>query len=864
MRKVRNNQAVRRLSQKSFAANRTRNFVAALAIALTAVLFTAVLTVGIGIVQDTEKTLMLQAGSDLHGVIKDVTKEQADRLKRHPSVKECGRDLLAANGVANPEFLKRHVELHFVEPNLYSHWFFHITDGSAPQEADEILLDKKTMELLGLEPKAGCEVTLLLELCAGDPPVSRTFLVSGVMEASEGMNVGFAIVSSAYLEQYAGEIARMEADTGSVSGKLNLDILFEDAGNIQEQLNRVITDSGFSVDPSDPDFVDSNANWAFLSESTQDPMTAAGVAAALALILLTGYLIIYNIFQISVIREIRYYGLLKTIGTTARQMKRILRRQALILCVLGTPAGLILGYFAGKVLLPVILSVGSRHGKQDIPVAPHPWIFIGAALFTVITVLLSEWKPGRIAAKVSPLEALHYTEQNVGGRRRKKSTDGGKPVRMAFSNLGRNKGRTAIVILSLSLTVVLMNSIYTVTGSIVRESFLSKMILCENIIGNAGLWNYNYFPLDEKAASEVSLSEDFIAACKEQEGFLDGGRIYMTPNGPNIPAQTWEIPDYIPTNEKGEPGEYTPQGFVAFNRDEEGGYCTEMHGIERFVLEQMTVVEGETDLERIWEKLCSGKFLIYSVDVDDNSRVIEECVKYHAGDTVTLRYQDGTVKEYGIISVIKGHTFSLTNRISNTFPFYASADEFCEHFSDAFLMSFLFDVKEGQEHAMQAFLERYTSETEPVMSFESREMFASMFDGMIGMISVVGIGLAGIIGVIGALNFMNVMLTNVAVRRREFAMMEAIGMTKRQMVGMLSAEGMYYAVLTVVFSAAVSALFSVGAIRMIGEGIWFMEYRFTLLPVLIACPVLLLFGAGAPRVVWAFRKKESLVEAIRE
>ena len=179
-------------------------------------------------------------------------------------------------------------------------------------------------------------------------------------------------------------------------------------------------------------------------------------------------------------------------------------------------------------------------------------------------------------------------------------------------------------------------------------------------------------------------------------------------------------------------------------------------------------------------------------------------------------------------------------------------------------MSFLFDVKEGREHAMQAFLERYTSETEPVMSFESREMFASMFDGMIGMISVVGIGLAGIIGVIGALNFMNVMLTNVAVRRREFAMMEAIGMTKRQMVGMLSAEGMYYAVLTVVFSAAVSALFSVGAIRMIGEGIWFMEYRFTLLPVLIACPVLLLFGAGAPRVVWAFRKKESLVEAIRE
>ena len=62
------------------------------------------------------------------------------------------------------------------------------------------------------------------------------------------------------------------------------------------------------------------------------------------MILLTGYLIIYNVFQISVAGDIRFYGLLKTIGTTPRQLKRIIRIQALSLSAAGIPLGLLLGW----------------------------------------------------------------------------------------------------------------------------------------------------------------------------------------------------------------------------------------------------------------------------------------------------------------------------------------------------------------------------------------------------------------------------------------------------------------------------------------------------------------------------------------
>ena len=88
------------------------------------------------------------------------------------------------------------------------------------------------------------------------------------------------------------------------------------------------------------------------------PPPVIAICAVLLLIIFTGYLIIYNVFQISVTNDIRFYGLLKTIGTTPRQLRRIIRHQALALSLAGIPLGLVLGWLIGGQLTPVIV----RHG----------------------------------------------------------------------------------------------------------------------------------------------------------------------------------------------------------------------------------------------------------------------------------------------------------------------------------------------------------------------------------------------------------------------------------------------------------------------------------------------------------------------
>ena len=158
--------------------------------------------------------------------------------------------------------------------------------------------------------------------------------------------------------------------------------------------------------------------------------------------------------------DIRFYGLLKTIGTTPRQLRRILRNQALLLAAAGIPVGLLLGWLAGCALAPVVVR---NLDSVSVVASANPWIFVGAAVFSLATVLLSCLRPGRMAGRVSPIEAVRYTEGKV-SRRGHSSARGTSLLGMAVANLRRSTGKTVLTILSLSLALVLLTFTATLTA----------------------------------------------------------------------------------------------------------------------------------------------------------------------------------------------------------------------------------------------------------------------------------------------------------------------------------------------------------------------------------------------------------------
>lgn len=861
MRKVKNQKVIRNLSDKSFRASRTRNTIAVLAIALTSMLFTTLFTIGLGSVENFQQQTMRQSGGDSHGVIKDITMEEYEALKDHPLIKESAACEVLADNVANPEFLKRHVELWYVPEYHYPHRYLEIEEGRAPEKADEVLVDEVTMELLGLPKKTGQEITLSLQVGMADPAAEdRPFTVSGILKADPAMNTGFVITSEDYLTKYAEEIKAAEREEYAMTGRIDMDVNFSNSFNIQKKLEQVITESGYSVTEGDKNYLSSNVNWAYVSDSAQsDPMTMGAVAGGLFIILLTGYLIIYNVFQISVVKDIRYYGLLKTIGTTGRQIRKIVRRQAWKLAVAGIPLGLVTGFFVGKGIVPLVVERSAYQGS-DVQVSLNPWIFAGAILFSLATVWISTRKPARIAGRVSPIEAVRYTEDQNEKKKEKKGTDGGKLWRMALSNLARSKGRTVIVILSLSLSVILLNSIFTVTSSFSMDQFLKKFVVSDFLIANAEYFNSEYYGVKE-GIEEISLSESFIRACEEEDGFERGGRLYMS-NEVGLEAETYQPTENVMTDENGEFYNMFGSEKVPYQRNEDGNYRTTFYGLEDYPLEKAEPFEGETDLSVIKEKLATGKYLLGAVATDDNDQVIEDEIYYHAGDHVTLVMKDGEKREFEILSLLKENYYGLTNRMGSQFAFYTTADVFLSMESPDYLMSYEFDVEDGREAQFEKFLENYTTTQEPLMHYESKQKWLDEFNGLTGLFTLVGGVLTMVVGVIGILNFVNATLTGIVTRKREFAIMEAIGMTKRQLTRMLMLEGLYYAGFTILCSLAGGCLLSVTLVRILADGMWFMEYQFILWPMLIVFPILLLLGVLVPYLAYLPQRRESVVSVI--
>ena len=861
MRKVKNQKVIRNLSDKSFRASRTRNTIAVLAIALTSMLFTTLFTIGLGSVENFQQQTMRQSGGDSHGVIKDITMEEYEALKDHPLIKESAACEVLADNVANPEFLKRHVELWYVPEYHYPHRYLEIEEGRAPEKADEVLVDEVTMELLGLPKKTGQEITLSLQVGMADPAAEdRTFTVTGILKADPAMNTGFVVTSEDYLTKYAEEIKAAEREEYAMTGRIDMDVNFSNSFNIQKKLEQVITESGYSVTEGDKNYLSSNVNWAYVSDSAQsDPMTMGAVAGGLFIILLTGYLIIYNVFQISVVKDIRYYGLLKTIGTTGRQIRKIVRRQAWKLAVAGIPLGLVTGFFVGKGIVPLVVERSAYQGS-DVQVSLNPWIFAGAILFSLATVWISTRKPARIAGRVSPIEAVRYTEDQNEKKKEKKGTDGGKLWRMALSNLARSKGRTVIVILSLSLSVILLNSIFTVTSSFSMDQFLKKFVVSDFLIANAEYFNSEYYGVKE-GIEEISLSESFIRACEEEDGFERGGRLYMS-NEVGLEAETYQPTENVMTDENGEFYNMFGSEKVPYQRNEDGNYRATFYGLEDYPLEKAEPFEGETDLSVIKEKLATGKYLLGAVATDDNDQVIENEIYYHAGDHVTLVMKDGEKREFEILSLLKENYYGLTNRMGSQFAFYTTADVFLSMESPDYLMSYEFDVEDGREAQFEEFLENYTTTQEPLMHYESKQKWLDEFNGLTGLFTLVGGVLTMVVGVIGILNFVNATLTGIVTRKREFAIMEAIGMTKRQLTRMLMLEGLYNAGFTILCSLAGGCLLSVTLVRILADGMWFMEYQFILWPMLIVFPILLLLGVLVPYLAYLPQRRESVVSVI--
>lgn len=383
------------------------------------------------------------------------TAEQEQQIKDLEYVKTVGTQYMVGSvAEKNDEGRELSIAIQYYDTTEWEkHYQEAIKDleGKYPASENEIMLSEDALSQLGItDPKLNMEIPLSYYDKNGQQ--EKTFTLSGWFHSYTGTGMGF--VSEAYCKNAGYTMAQ----DGVLSLSLN---------KMPDDFHRIQKD------------VELNENQSFSGAVSMKSSSGSVIAMVVLLVFFiigSGYLLIYNVLYISISKDTRFYGLMKTLGTTQVQIKSLVKNQALKFACIGIPIGIVLATAVSFGIVPFVLNEGFEQGKSimDAEMFFHPSIYILSVIFSAITVWIACNAPAKAAAKISPVEALKF--QNFAPKKTKSrnSTNGGKLHIMAFHNVFRDKKRAILVFMSLFMGITMILGVNGVIGSMNAENFIKE------------------------------------------------------------------------------------------------------------------------------------------------------------------------------------------------------------------------------------------------------------------------------------------------------------------------------------------------------------------------------------------------------
>ncbi len=845
MRKVKNRKAIRRLSQRSLVAGRKKNIIAILGITLTCVLFTSLFSIGGSILKSSQESTMRQVGGSSMAGLKYMLPEDFEKISSDTAVKDASFRILIGNAVSK-ELNKLTTEVNYAQDTDAKSMFSYPEEGRMPEKRLEAATSTLVLDALGAPHKIGEKIRLTFD--SDGKKRTETFTLCGYWEGDSVSMAQQLWVSKTYCDEIAPVPNKpyKETDGFHTTGYWMIDFNYANSWDIEGKTIELLERNGY-----DPERMDYGINWAYTT-SDVDGATILLYAALLIIVLLSGYLIIYNIFYINVTRDLQYYGLLKTIGTTGRQLKRLVRLQGYALALLGIPIGLILGTALSRALLPIILS---NFDLGTMVFSLHPLIYLLAAAFSLITVLASCTKPCRMAAKVSPAEAASYTE-TLPVKKKKKKSRKTTTLSMAMRNLGRSRKKAIVAIISICLSLLLVNGTFTVTKGFDLDKYVGEQMKGDLMIG--GVSTFNHAAGGEITFDSIKKSDrDFFRSI---DGVKQASDVYCSFGNIDLKGKDY---DHILKFMTDHPKIFNDDPWMEgdFENVKNGRVLNcDIYGMDSYGTGQLVVEQGHVDQDAFW----SGDYVLLEKVVGNNTGNIVTTDCYQVGDSIPLNLPDGSQKQYQVMAIVEIPT-ALTNQMGNSLGTRAviPSKEYLAHSeTDGSLLSVL-TLTPDKADAVEQVVAAYTEEDDSDLICRSKQHYEEEFQEFIRMYHIVGAALSGILGLIGILNFASVMVTGVFARKQEFAMMQAVGMSGKQLKGTLIWEGLLYAFISLIAVLTLGSVATRTIVQAVAGEIWFFTYHFSVTPILLCAGPLLLITWLVPELAYRALKKQTIVEQLR-
>lgn len=812
---VKNKGFIRKVAIHILNHKKSRRNILLIAIILTSVLFTSLFSVVFGIVKSMEFQTMKSVGTISHGSFKELDKKDIEILSKDRDIVDYS--VRTKVGILDNE--KISAELSYQDNNGFNWSIMENVIGELPKNKNEVFVELNTIKKLGFKGEIGEKINIPFKIMKSYSNevlenLEDEFIISGTYENPIDSNVA---VGQIYLsKEYVDEL--------NLSTKPNdVEVMLKNSINIKDKLINIANRNGYEIARDTLNLKDNEirigVNFAyFTNDENYDYKIFIPALFLILLVFIAAYLIINNIFSISINEDIKIYGLLKTIGMTKKQTKKLIRYQGIFLSIPSMIIGNALGILSGKLILNKIFNNNDMLANVNLSYKILFLVFIFSVIFTIITILVSINKPAKVASKISPIEASKFNEDtNVKNIKSKEFSFN----KIAFRKIFVNKRRFITLVLSMSLSSIILNSVLSYTSNINLKEGLKDNIVTDYNLATPKYFKYMYLSRDK------SLDNKYIDLIKSKKGFKNGGAIYSA-------GSEFIYPETKIENEK-----VLPYIF----------------GIDKYLLLKFEITEGS--IHKFNEK---NKAIIAE---DENKS------KYKIGDKIKLNFNDKSM-EFEVIAKMKesfanGLRYSIVieddgESLKSEF-IYLNPKDYENLTGDKSIMSYGFDVDDNKEE-FNRLLENLEYNSD--FTFDSRDRQINSFANFKNLIEFIGFSVSIILFIISTLNFINIIATEILKEKISLSILEAIGMTKENIRKYLVYKNLIYSFSSLIMSILLMIIVNNFILKDLFLNINWTSYEFVIMPLIIVNFINIIIGIFFTKIFYEKAMKDSLVERIRD
>lgn len=734
-----------------------KNLLSGIAIILTSVLVFLITSIGLGVV-NVQNAAVNKMYPTWHAMYRDVSEENMEKIAQHKSIGEYGLRQDVGESVLNKDDSILMSYLDSGAQKLAKQTF---TEGHAPKKANDAVLSRNALKALGYpNAKIGDTIKVPVQLYEADGmglQQERTFHLTGFSPDGKGQSdkkVYSMLISKDFMKEVIPKDQR---------GYRMMVRLTDEVSTTTDAIENQVKKIGKNFDVIEDNIVE---NSDYIMANYIDPAFYSGMAIIVGIILVAGALTIYSIYYVSLINKVQEFGKLAALGATKRQTRQIILRENLIVAGVSIPIGLLIGIATVKL---VFFQIMSTIENENAPIEVMrqvvdngevslvlPWIVGMTIGITLLTVILASLKPMRQASKIMPVEAMRYTGQNEGKKKQRKGFIDLNLRRLANANLSRNKKRTLITIFSLGMIGILFVVISTVFS-------------CMN----------------PQQIARDSIAEDYRMSIESFSGDKMRPERAWTAIQQNNPLDSKKI-DQI----KSIPGVEKVEAFHSIDGEikgfkEQGSNKPLRMSIGGISKDQMDLIQrGIEKGSATYDELNSGNKVVMT------NYLMRNYPEIKMGDKLTFIMFDGDRTYEKEMTVIAGGDF--VNSISNYDNFLMS-NEAVKKLSKNNL-SYYVNIKavKGKAAAIKPAIGKI-AETSEFFNLESYEEVLAQWKGSMQMMTGAGYAIMLVLAIVGIMNLINTTIDSILSRKKELGVMQAIGMSDRQMKKMLRTEGLVYA-----------------------------------------------------------------------